>query len=184
MGASPSKLIQQHCHTDEWCNIFKIVSWHDGPLSTSTDTDATEDSALCTRCLSRLACLTLVCSDRLRSCSPWRRYCSLAVLLSSRSRHNLSLALSRFIGVELHSEESSVEFSRFMGVELDSEGSIVSTCTEHEFCQIWNVMGTFWYPFVYFKFSVYGHTYVSRHTYTHVLQCSPASVGLAQACPN
>ena len=80
--------------------------------------------------------------------------------------------------------ESSVTFNRSMGVELDSEGSIVSTCTEHEFCQIWNVMGTFWYPFVYFKFSVYGHTYVSRHTYTHVLQCSPASVGLAQACPN
>ena len=40
--------------------------------------------------------------------SLWRRRCSLAVALSSCSRRNLSLAL---IGVELHSEESSVEFS-------------------------------------------------------------------------
>ena len=37
------------------------------------------------------------------------------------------------------------------------------------------------YPFVQFKFSVYGHTY---RTYTRVLQCSHASVGLAQARPN
>ena len=27
-------------------------------------------------------------------------------------------------------------------------------------------------------------TYANRHTYTHVLQCSPASVGLAQTPPN
>ena len=48
---------------------------------------------------------------------------------SSRSRHNLSLTLSRLIGVELHSEESSVAFSRSIGMELDSEGSIMSTWT-------------------------------------------------------
>ena len=36
------------------------------------------------------------------------------------------------------------------------------------------------YLFVQFKFSVYGHT----QTYTRVLQCSPPSVGLAQARPN
>ena len=37
------------------------------------------------------------------------------------------------------------------------------------------------YLFVQFKFSVYGHTF---RTYTCVLQCSHASVGLAQAHPN
>jgi len=34
-----------------------------------------------------------------------------------------------------------------------------------------------------FEFSVYGHMYVSRHTYTRVLKCSHASVELAQARP-
>ena len=58
------------------------------------------------------------------------------------SRHNLSLVLNRFIGIELHGEES-VAFSGFI-----------------------RYMAT------------------SRHTYTHILQCSPASVGLAQAHPN
>ena len=33
-------------------------------------------------------------------------------------------------------------------------------------------------------FSVYGHTYVSKLTYTCVLQSSPTSVGLTQARPN
>ena len=79
--------------------------------------------------LSSLACLTSVCSDRLHFCFLWPRCCSVAVALSSRSRCNLSLALSRFICVELHGEESSVAFSRSIGVEF-SEGSIVSTCTE------------------------------------------------------
>ena len=37
------------------------------------------------------------------------------------------------------------------------------------------------YPFVQFKFSVYGHMY---WTYTRILQCSHASVGLTQARPN
>ena len=37
---------------------------------------------------------------------------SSALALQSRSRRNLSLALSRFIGVELHSEESSVMIHR------------------------------------------------------------------------
>ena len=40
------------------------------------------------------------------------------------------------------------------------------------------------YPFVQFKLSVYGHTQTDRQTYTHVLQCSHASVGLVQARPN
>ena len=65
------------------------------------------DSSSCTLRLSSLASLTSVRSDRLPSCSLWRRR-SLAVALSSRSRRNLSLALSRFISVELHGEESFV----------------------------------------------------------------------------
>ena len=60
----------------------------------------------------------------------WGRRCSLAVALSSHSTSNLSLALSRFIAVELHSEESSVAFNRFISVKLDSEGSIVSIYTK------------------------------------------------------
>ena len=46
------------------------------------------------RHLPSLARLTSVCSDRLRSCSLWRRCCSLAVewFFSSRSRCHLSLA--------------------------------------------------------------------------------------------
>ena len=37
------------------------------------------------------------------------------------------------------------------------------------------------YPFVQFKYSVYGRSY---RTYTRILQCSHTSVGLAQARPN
>ena len=73
--------------------------------STPIDPLNTTDSLLCTCRLSNLACLTLVLSDCLPSCSLWRRCCSLAVALSSRSRRNLSLS---FISVELHGEESFV----------------------------------------------------------------------------
>ena len=67
--------------------------------STPMDPPNATDSSPGTRRLSSLACLTSVCSDRLPSC--------LAPALQSRSGHNLSLAL-RFIGVQLHGEESSV----------------------------------------------------------------------------
>ena len=40
------------------------------------------------------------------------------------------------------------------------------------------------YPFVQFNFSVYGRKQTDLHTYTCVLQCSPASVGLTLARPN
>ena len=46
----------------------------------------------------------------------------LAIVLSSRSRRNLSITLR-------HNEESSVASSRSIGMELGSEGSILSTCT-------------------------------------------------------
>ena len=147
--------------------------------------NATEDSSP-RMSLSSLACLTSVCSDRLLSCSLWCRRCSLAVALSSRSRCNLSLTLSRFIGVELHGEESSVAS---ISVELDSEGSIVSTCTEL-LEELQHVYKFEMHMYLCIRFvQVYGHTYIrtyirNKPTYTRVLQCSPASVGLAQAHPN
>ena len=54
-------------------------------------------------------------------------------------------------------------FSRAIVMELDSEGSVVSTFTRNNRAfanvQIWNVHAPL-YPFVQFKFSVYGLTYV------------------------
>jgi len=120
VGASLSELIQEYYVTDEWMSdvtsskfefLMLSASWHDGPLTIKLHADGslnTTDSSPCTLCLSSLAYLTSVHSDRLPSCSLWRRRWSLAVALSSRSRRNLSLALSRFISVDLHSEESFV----------------------------------------------------------------------------
>ena len=79
---------------------------------------------------------------------------------------------------------SADTFIRSIVVESDSEGYIVSFSLNIRAyiarVQIWNVHVRS-YPFVQFKFSLYGHTY---RTYTCVLQCSHASVGLAQAHPN
>ena len=118
---------------DELCVVkflmFIIqVDTMDPSLANSTQMDllnATKDYSLCTHRLSSLACLTSVFSDRLRSCSsPWHRRCSPAYpfLLSRVSRRNLSLALSRFIGIELHGEKFSVAFHRFIGMELVVSG--------------------------------------------------------------
>ena len=63
------------------------------------------DSSPCMRDLPSLACLTSVRSDRLPSCSFWRQRCSLAP-------DAMFCALSTFIGVELHGEESSVVIHR------------------------------------------------------------------------
>ena len=57
----------------------------------------------------------------------------------------------------------AVSFSRSIGMELDSERSIVWTFMR-EFSTCANLKCT--YPFVQFKFSVYGHTYLSKPTYT------------------
>ena len=66
------------------------------------------------------------------------------------------------------------------GPHLVTFSSAWSQFTEYEFVlarvQIWNSS----YPFAQFKFLVYGH----EQTYTRVLKCSSASVGLAQARPN
>ena len=78
---------------------------------------------------------------------------------------NLSLALSRFISVELHGVESFIAQ------------------------KFWHVCKFEMHVYLHFrsfnlKFSVYGLTYVRKQTYTRILQCCHASVGLAQACPN
>ena len=71
---------------------------------------------------------------------------------------------------------SAVAFSISIGVEVDSERFHKSFIT----CE--NLKCT--YPFVQFKFSVYGHTQASIHTHAFCNTCSHASVGLAQARPN
>ena len=123
----------------------------DPSLSNSTPMDllnVTEDSQ-CTHHLSSLACITLVCSDHLCSCSLSRWPCNLAVALSSQSKRNLFLTLSRFISVE-----------------LDSEGSIVSTALNVNFEELWHACNIEMYvylcTFVQFTFLVYGHTYVCK----------------------
>ena len=75
---------------------------------------------------------------------------SLAPALQSRSRRNLSLALSRFIGVDLHGEESSVAIHRT---------ERFSTCANLK-CTLPSFL------FVQLKFLVYGHTHTDRHTHT------------------
>jgi len=148
-------------------NIFKIqcsvqVDTMDPSLSNSLAIDPLNatDSSLCVRCLSSLPCLTSVHSDCLPSCSLWCWHCSLAPD---------AICLS-------HSVDSSA-----LSYTVRSPPS--HRTLAH--VQIWNVRVPS-FPFVQFKFSVYGHTYACRQTdiHTHVLQCSPASVDLAQARPN
>ena len=132
--------------------------------STPMDPLNVTDSSHCTRCLLGLACLTSVHSDCLPSCSLWRQCCSLAVALSSCSRRNFSLAFSIFIGIQLHGEESSITFSK--------------SCV-----QIRNVRVPS-FPFVQLNGHTHANRQIDRQTYTCILQCSPASVELAQAHPN
>ena len=62
--------------------------------------------------------------------------------------------------------------SPFLSLKAQSVShSVCSTCAKS-------------YPFVQFKYSVYGRSYRTYSTYTRVSQCSHASVGLAQARPN
>ena len=128
----------------------------------------TMDSSPCTLRLSSLASLTLVCSDCLPSCSLCRRR-SLAVALSSHSRHNLSLALSRLISVELHGEEPFVaqNIKKFQHVYKFEMHVYLCFCSFN----------------LNFRYMA-SCTYTDIHTYTRVLQCSHAIMGLAQARPN
>ena len=113
--------------------------------STPMDPLNVTDSSHCTRCLSGLACLTSVHSDCLPSCSLWHQCCSLAVALSSCSRRNFSLAFSRFIGIQLHGEESSITFSK--------------SCV-----QIRNVRVPS-FPFVQLNGHTYANRQIDRHTH-------------------
>ena len=109
------------CHwwVDEWCNIFKIrifnvqcklTRWTPHYLTPRQWIHRTRQTLHCVRFvyqakppLPQSALIALI-----PSCSLWCRRCSLAVALSSHSRCNLSLTLSRFISVELHGEESCI----------------------------------------------------------------------------
>ena len=88
-----------------------------------------------THCLSSLACFTSACSacsDRLHSRSLWRQRCSLAVALSFRFRHNLSLALSRSIGIELGSEESIICVNLHSDMNCDPLSKNPAHCAFYE----------------------------------------------------
>ena len=114
----------------------------------------TTESSLCTLCLSSLGCLTLVRSDRLPSCSLWRWRCSLAVALSSHSRRSRcpeAICLS-------HSVDSSA-----LSYTVRSPSSH-RTLKALARVQNWNARVPL-FPFVQFKFSVYGLTQTDRHTH-------------------
>ena len=136
----------------------------DPSLYNSTPIDilnATEDSSPCTHHLSSLACLTSARSNCICSCSLWCQCCSLAIAFSFHSRRYLSLALSRFISVELHSEKYSVVF---IAQNFSTCANLKCTCTF--FC-LFNLN----------FLCLTTHTRKDMHTYTRVLQCSHASVG-------
>ena len=84
----------------------------------------------------------------------------------------------------LHSVDSSV---LSYTVKSPPSWSIAQKIKKLVCVQIWNVRVPS-FPFVQFKLLVYGHTITDRQTdrqtYTHVLQCSHASVRLAQVRPN
>ena len=115
------------------------------------------DSSLCTYRLSSLACLTSVCSDRLPSCSLWR-HCSLAPNAICLSHSVDSLALNYMYTVR---SPPSWSIAQNILKSFSTCANLKCTCT---FVKLY--MAT------------------SKQTYTRFLQCSHASVGLAQARPN
>ena len=98
--------------SSKWKFLMFTASWHNGPLTIKLYGDRSIEHnrllTVYTLSIKPSFQFTSVRSDRLPFCSLWHRRCSLAVALSYRSRRNLSLALSRFISIELHSEESFV----------------------------------------------------------------------------
>ena len=156
---------------DEWCNIFKIQC--------SVQVDTTDPSLTPHRWIywmrqtphrvSRSSIKpSLPYLDLLWSLFPWRQLCSLAPDTICLSHSVDSSALSYMVR---NPRSYSVDPSHRM---LKSFSTSV---------QLWNVRVPS-FPFVQFKFSVYGLTYADRQTDTRVLQCSHASVGLAPAHPN
>ena len=158
--ASLSELIQKYYVTDEWrpCRIFKFqicsvqcnltrctlhyitprrwIHWFSDWLRQTPHRVATHHSII----VSSLACLTSVRSDRLPSCSLWRRRCSLApdAICLSYSVDSSALSL-------IHGEGSSIAIHR-----TGTCGNLKCTCSQPSF------------PFVQFKFSVYGLTYAGQ----------------------
>ena len=142
---------------DEWCNIFQIRIFN--------------VSSSCTLRLSSLDCLTSVRSNCLPSCSLWRRHCSLAVALSSHARHPEAICLSQSV------DSSALSYT--VRSPLSQR-----TLKSFSMCAKLKCMCTF-VPFVQFKYSVYGLTYVHRQTDMRMrFTISHASMGLAQARPN
>ena len=105
--------------TDEWMSDVTSSNFDSVQVDTITiqlhADGSTEHDRLLTMYAScikpSLACLTPVHSDHLPSCSLWRRRSSspfLSLQTLQTPRGNLSLAISRFISVELHGEESFV----------------------------------------------------------------------------
>ena len=128
------------------------------------------DSSQCTHRLSMsLACLTSVCSERLPSCFLWRRHCSLAPD---------TICLS-------HSVDSSVLcYTVRTGVLSCDPSASHRTLKALAHVQIWNLRYLCFRAFnKNFQYMV-TRKQTDRQTYTCVLQCSHASVGLAQARPN
>ena len=95
------------------------------------------------------------------------------VAISSCSRCNLSFTLSRFMWCWV------TQWGVLLAFIAQNNKKLLAHV------QIWNVCVLLpSFTFVQFKILVYGHMYANRLTYTHVLQCSPASVRFLHARPN
>ena len=124
------------------------------------------DSSLCTCHLSSLACLTLVCSDRLAVLFG-ANACVLASYTFCLSHSVDSLPLSHTVRSPLL-RPSHRTLKSFSTCKIEMH---VYLC----FCSF-NLN---------FQYKLWPHIrqQTDRQTYTRILQCSPASVGLAQAHP-
>ena len=129
--------------------------------------------------LSSLAYLASGCSAALHSWVRWRSVASLVCLAAGcsaalRARRLSSLACLTSVCSDLLRSWSLWRQRCSLAVALSYHSrrnlsrTPCSTCAKS-------------YPFVQFKYSVYGRSY---WTYTRHSQCSHASVGLAQARPN
>ena len=140
-------------------------AWHakEGKLVHSIEQSLASSTLRCAHAvflasLSSLAYLASGCSAALRSWVRWRSVASLVCLAAGcsavlRTRRLISLACLTSVCSDL----------RFWSLWRQRCSLVCSTCAKS-------------YPFVQFKYSVYGRT---GHTRTRDSQCSHASVGLA-----
>ena len=159
------------------------VDTTDPSLSNSTLMDPlnTTDSSPCMCCLSSLACLASVRSDHLPSCSLWHWCCSLTpdeICLS----HSVDSSALKVRSPLAHSVDSLA-----LSYTVRSP-SVAIHLTEHykglAHVQIWNAHVLHFCSFDLNFWYMATRMQTDRQTYTRVLQCSLASVGLAQAHPN